>query len=162
MGETTGSLHGRLGELLAALRSTRPSSTALADRLESLAARLDAVGVRLDSVEDSLASRMTNLGGTVEEGLDHLDSALQQRPDRNGIATVVQQANEESERRSASHLNDAMVTFAELIVGGGATGVQPMLPPPRPVERRGRSKPAVKAVNGRRAASDSMEHADLD
>ncbi len=133
-------------------------------RLESLATRLDAVAARLDAVEDGITGRIGNLGGTIEQGIGKLDATLLDRPDRAAVANVVQQANKDSERRSASQLDEAMATFAELILGRGAAAVQqPVLPPPRPAQRRGRSKPAVKTLNGRAsAASDDSDDADLD
>ncbi len=163
--ETGTGLHTRLEELAnrPAVDPTEQLST-LADRLEALAGRLDTVAARLDAVEDGLTGRMANLGGTIEQGLGKLDATLIDRPDQAAVANLVQQANKDSERRSAGHLDEAMATFAEIILGRGAAvmhPMQPMLPPPRPAQRRGRSKPAVKALNGRSAANEDDE-ADLD
>ena len=67
------------------------------------------------------------------------------------MSALVAKANEESERRSAGQLDEAMATFAELIMGRGAQYQQPQPPPPpRPAHRRStRSKAAAKSgTNG--------------
>ena len=65
------------------------------------------------------------------------------------------QANEESERRNAGQLDEAMATFAELILGRGASVQQPP-PPPRPTQRR-TPRLKVKSTNG-----SSAEHTVVD
>jgi hypothetical protein len=61
----------------------------------------------------------------------------------------VEQANAESERRNAGQLDEAMATFAELILGRGPSSHQMPPPPPRPTQRRSsRSKVTVKSSNG--------------
>ena len=68
------------------------------------------------------------------------------RPDHEAVVALVRQANEESERRNAGHLDEAMATFAEIIMGGAPPALAPAPPPPpRPVQRRTRPKtPAPK------------------
>ena len=117
LGDTAIGLHRRL-EDLAARPSVDPTVAldGLAQRLESLTARLDS-----------------------------LDAALTERPDIASLNALVKQANEDSERRSAGQLDEAMATFAELILGRGAAVYSPP-PGPRPVQRR--ATPRIRAGNG--------------
>lgn len=118
-------LHRRLEELAArpAVDPTQPLD-ALAQRLDAMTGRLDGIATRLDAV----------------------DAGLADRPDAVAVADLVNRANTESERRTAGQLDEAMATFAELILGRGAA-VQ--APPPRPAQRRStRSKPAASTANG--------------
>jgi chromosome segregation ATPase len=118
-------------------------------RLEALTRRLDEVGTRLDGVENGLSERVGALSTSVENGLDRLDGTLVNRPDHEAVVALVRQANEESERRNAGHLDEAMATFAEIILGpgGGSSG---SMPSPRPTGRRGSRKSATRdsQVNG--------------
>ena len=74
------------------------------------------------------------------------------RPDTDSLTTLVRQANQDSERRNAGQLDEAMATFAELILGRGpgAHSAQMPMPTPRPARRTGgtRAKAAVKGRNG--------------
>ncbi|HEY4005361.1 MAG TPA: PA containing protein [Pseudonocardia sp.] len=122
----------------------RDKITALAERpavdpteqLTALAGKLDALTNRLDDVT---------------KRLDTVDSTLGNRPDKDSLVALVQQANQESERRNAGQLDEAMATFAELILGrgpGGGHQAQMPMPAPRPGQRRTRAKASVKARNG--------------
>jgi hypothetical protein len=115
----------------------------LTSRLEALSGRLDQVGGRLDGVETGINERVGALSTSVETGLDRLDGTLVSRPDHEAVVALVRQANEESERRNAGHLDEAMATFAEIILGpgGGSSG---SMPAPRPTARRGSRKPATR------------------
>ena len=141
LGDTSIGLHRRLEDLATrpAVDPTEPLD-ALAQRLESHAARHDSIGTRLDVLEDGLAGRL-------EEKFGKLDAALVERPDANSVRSLVERANAESERRNAGQLDEAMATFAELILGRGPS-VQSPPPPPRPTQRRGRAKVGVKSPNG--------------
>lgn len=127
IGETGDGLHSRLAELAQrpAVDPSEPLS-ALASRLDALAGRLDAVTKRMDTLDHSLGAR----------------------PDKDSLVTLVRQANLESERRNAGQLDEAMATFAELILGRGPQVPQMPMPAPRPVQRRARAKAAVKNRNG--------------
>jgi chromosome segregation ATPase len=115
--------------------------------LNGLAQRLDALAERLDKLEDGVDHRLGTLGGSIEEKFGQLDAALERRPDSDSVRTLVSRANEESERRNAGQLDEAMATFAELILGrGGSMSAPP--PPPRPAQRRGRAKVPVTSPNG--------------
>jgi tetrahydromethanopterin S-methyltransferase subunit G len=148
LGDTSIGLHRRLEDLAArpAVDPTEPLD-GLATRLGSLAERLDAVSTRLDSLEEGLSGRLGSLGGEIDQKLGKLDAALVARPDAHSVRTLVEQANEESERRNAGQLDEAMATFAELILGRGAA-VQSPPPPPRPAQRRTSRKVVVKSPNG--------------
>jgi tetrahydromethanopterin S-methyltransferase subunit G len=135
------------------------SATAIGElttRLEAVTARLDEVGTRLDGVESGLGERVGALSTSVEHGLDRLDGTLVNRPDHEAVVALVRQANEESERRNAGHLDEAMATFAEIILGpgGGSSG---SMPAPRPTARRGR-KSAVRdgQVNGAELPTEDL------
>jgi chromosome segregation ATPase len=142
LGDTSIGLHRRLEDLAArpAVDPTEPLNT-LESRLESLAARLEAL-------ETGLSARLGTLGGTLDERLGKLDAALVERPDTTALQSLVTSANAESERRSAGQLDEAMATFAELILGRGPSMQQAPPPPPRPAQRRSRGKVTVKSPNG--------------
>ncbi len=148
LGDTSVGLHRRLEDLAGrpAVDPTEPLD-GLARKLESLATRLDAVGGRLDTLEEGV-------GGKIDEKFGKLDAVLIERPDTASISRLVEQANQDSEQRNAGQLDEAMATFAELILGRGAA-VQSPPPPPRPAVRRGRSKVSVKSSNGA-SASDTV------
>ncbi|WP_026448779.1 hypothetical protein [Actinopolyspora mortivallis] len=129
----------------------------LAERLESLANRLDEVSGRIDSVEENVNNRLDSVesgvterigdvGSTLGNDLSRLQGSLAERPDAEALDSLVRNANEESERKHAGQLDEAMATFAELILGGGApansSSVSPPTALPRQQQRRGRSKSA--------------------
>jgi chromosome segregation ATPase len=142
LGDTSIGLHRRLEDLAArpAVDPTEPLD-GLAQRLEALASRLDSLSSRLDTLEEGLSGRM-------EEKFGKLDATLVQRPDSTSLQRLVEQANAESERRNAGQLDEAMATFAELILGRGPSVHQVPPPPPRPTQRRSRAKVTVKSPNG--------------
>ena len=160
LGETGAGLHQRLEELAArpAVDPTEPLD-GLARRLEALASRLDGLAERLDKLEDGFGNRLGTLGGSIEEKFGQLDAVLERRPDSASLRALVARANEESERRNAGQLDEAMATFAELILGRGGPVPAPP-PPPRPAQRRGRSKVAVKSPNGASAADTVTDDPD--
>ncbi|MBB4963061.1 apolipoprotein A1/A4/E family protein [Saccharothrix violaceirubra] len=145
------SVHGRLDEtresLRAALDETRDQVDAtdrleaLAQRLEQVTSRLDTMTSRLDSVEDDFASRIAELSGVVSSGISAVEGTLSARPDSDSLAAMVRKSNQESELRIGGQLDEAMATFAELILGGGpATPPPPPTALPRP-QRRTRKGP---------------------
>ncbi|MCY7342405.1 MAG: PA containing protein [Pseudonocardia sp.] len=152
LGDTGIGLHRRLEDLAArpAVDPTEPLD-GLAARLESLAGRLDGVTNRLDSLDEGFGGKIGSLDGSIQEKLGRLDSVLAERPDANALRALVERANEESERRNAGQLDEAMATFAELILGRGGNA---QTPPPRPAQRRGR-KVTVRSGNGV-SASDTV------
>jgi chromosome segregation ATPase len=142
LGDTSIGLHRRLEDLAArpAVDPTEPLNN-LEKRLENLAARLDAI-------EEGMSGRLGSLGGTLDEKLGKLDAAIVERPDATALQSLVERANAESERRNAGQLDEAMATFAELILGRGPSVHQMPPPPPRQTPRRSRSKVTVKSANG--------------
>ena len=154
LGDTGIGLHRRLEELAGrpAVDPTGHLDT-LASRLEGLAVKLDDLVARLDLLEEGFGGRLGHIGGTIEERIGKLETVLGERPDASSVRELVERANEQSERRNAGQLDEAMATFAELILGRGSQ-VQNPPPPPRPAARRGR-KVAVKSPNGH-SASDTV------
>jgi chromosome segregation ATPase len=160
LGDTSIGLHRRLEEL-AGRPAVDPTEhlDGLASRLEALATRLDELANRLDSVEEGVGGRLGVLGGSLEERIGKLEGVLGDRPDTASVRSVIERANEQSERRSAGQLDEAMATFAELILGRGGS-VQSPPPPPRPAARRGRKVVAVKSPNGHSAADTITDDPD--
>lgn len=177
LGDTSIGLHRRLEELASrpivdptelASRlddlAARPvvDPTELATQMDRLVARLEDVTARLDLLEEGLGGRLGHFGGTIEERIGKLESVLGERPDASTLRSLVERANEQSERRSAGQLDEAMATFAELILGRGGQ-VQNPPPPPRPAARRGRKvAAAVKSPNGHSAADTVTDDPDDD
>jgi hypothetical protein len=162
LGDTGIGLHRRLEELAGrpAVDPTEPLD-GLATRLEALAAQLDGLTARLDLLEEGFGGRLGVLGGSLEERIGKLEGVLSDRPDANSLRTLVERANEQSERRSAGQLDEAMATFAELILGRSSS-VQGPPPLPRPAARRGRKAIAVKSPNGHSAADTVADDPDED
>ncbi|WP_345029666.1 hypothetical protein [Kutzneria kofuensis] len=141
---THDSVHAKLDDLM-----SRPAVDptdrleALARRLEQVSTRLDEIDTRVDAVGAGVGERIGDLAGTVTSGLQDVHGTLSARPDAERLVSLVRGANEESERRNASQLDEAMATFAELILGGGAPHPAPAAhraaaaaaPGPRPEER---------------------------
>ncbi|GAB3464828.1 hypothetical protein GCM10027436_77320 [Actinophytocola sediminis] len=113
----------------------------LAARLEQVTGRLDSLTTRLDTVEDGFTQKIGELGGVVTDGLLKVEGTLTNQPDNDQLATMVRKSNEESERRIGGHLDEAMATFAELMMGGGAQPPRPPATLPRQTARRRNGKP---------------------
>lgn len=157
---TRDQLQGKLDEL-AQRPAVDPTDRLdkLAQRLEQLTDRLDQVSNRIETVEDNVNARIDTveqgvksgigeLGGTVAENLSELSGTLAERPDAQALDSMVRQANEETERRHAGQLDEAMATFAELILGSGQQQSAP--PPPTTLprqQRRNRSKSAKRETD---------------
>ena len=148
LGDTSVGLHRRL-EDLAGRPTVDPAD--LTPRMEALLSRLDAVTSRLDALEEGVGARL-------DEKFSKLDAALVERPDTAAVGKLVALAHQESERRNAGQLDEAMATFAELILGRGGQ-VQAPPPPPRPTARRSR-KVTVKSSNGASAADTVTDDPD--
>jgi len=158
LGDTSIGLHRRLEDL-----AGRPAvdPTDLAQILDALTVRLEALSTRLDTLDEGVGGRLGQLGGAIDEKFGRIDAVLTERPDTSSITKLVERANEDSEQRNANQLDEAMATFAELILGRGAQ-VQAPPPPPRPAARRGRTKVAVKSSNGQSASDTVTDDPDED
>ncbi len=127
---------------------------ALAGRLEQVTSQLDTMTDRLDKVEDGFAARITELGGTVDASITKVVETVGARPDTDSLQSLVRKSNQESELRIGGQLDEAMATFAELILGGGSPTPPP--PPtalPRP-QRRTRKNGGPKPANGGKDMDD--------
>jgi chromosome segregation ATPase len=113
----------------------------LAARLEQVTGRLDDLTTRLDTVEDGFTEKISNLGSTLTDSLTKVEGTLGKQPDNDQLASMVRKSNEESERRIGGHLDEAMATFAELMMGGGAPQPRPPATLPRQTARRRNGKP---------------------
>lgn len=140
LGDTSVGLHRRLEDL-----AGRPAVDPT-DQIDAVARRLEALAGRLDGLEEGVSGRLASLDGALGERLGQIDSTLGQRPDADSLRGLVERANAESERRNAGQLDEAMATFAELILGRGSQVSSPP-PPPRPAQRRAR-KAIIKSNNG--------------
>jgi hypothetical protein len=117
----------------------------LATRLDDLVARPAVDPAAVIGQLDALAARLDALAAR----LDGLDAVLGERPDAAVLQGLVTRANEESERRTAGHLDEAMATFAEIIMGGRGPSLAPPPAPPRAATRRtSRSKATAPSANG--------------
>ena len=113
---------------------------ALAARLEQVTGRLDSLTTRLDTVEDGFTEKIGQLGSAITDSLTKVEGTLGKQPDNDQLATMVKKSNEESERRIGGHLDEAMATFAELMMGGGAPQPRPPATLPRQTSRRRNGK----------------------
>jgi hypothetical protein len=70
----------------------------------------------------------------------------------------VKKSNDETERRIGGHLDEAMATFAELMMGGGG----PAMPsaPPSTLPRQQRRARGSKKINGEKPRLEELEEAD--
>jgi tetrahydromethanopterin S-methyltransferase subunit G len=155
---THDSVHAKLDDLM-----SRPAVDptdrldALARRLEQVSGRLDEIDTRVDAVGTATGERIGELAGTVSSGLQDVHGTVSARPDADRLVSLVRGANEESERRNASQLDEAMATFAELILGGGSPTPPP--PPtalPRP-QRRARAPKNAIAGKGEKVDIDGID-----
>nr|WP_193441176.1 apolipoprotein A1/A4/E domain-containing protein [Actinosynnema sp. ALI-1.44] len=167
LGDTRAGITHSLDEartaLNAALEETKETMDAsdrleaLAQRLEQALGRLDDMATRLDTVEDGFAARLGELGGTLEQSLTKVQGTLAAQPDTTVVTSLVKKSNEETERRIGGHLDEAMATFAELMMGGG-----PAMPaaPPSTLPRQQRRARGSKKVNGEKPRMEELEEAD--
>ena len=126
----------------------------LSARLDQITGTLDQLSGRIDKVESGVTAHFGDLGGTVKSGFSRVEEALSARPDTDSVNSVVRRHNEESERRIGGQLDEAMATFAELMLGGGPTVPQIALPAPAPRQpRRARNGRAIKAAESKKAES---------
>jgi chromosome segregation ATPase len=161
LGTSLGEARDALNAALDETRETMDASDrleALAQRLEQALGRLDDMASRLDTVEDGFAARLGELGGTIETNLSKVQSIVAVQPDTDKVTSLVRKSNEETERRIGGHLDEAMATFAELMMGGG-----PALPaaPPSTMPRQQRRARGGKKINGEKPRLEELEEAEV-
>jgi ABC-type transporter Mla subunit MlaD len=164
--DATDTLAGKVEDARAALQGSLDDTKntvdgtqrleALAKRLEQVTGRLDELTTRLDTVEDGFTARLGELSGTFDQALSKVEGTLQKQPDSDSVRSLVQKSNEESVRRIGGHLDEAMATFAELMMGGGAPPPRPPATLPRQATRRRNTKAKTAA-----RAEDGSDDADL-
>ncbi|MFD2421583.1 PA containing protein [Amycolatopsis pigmentata] len=114
----------------------------LSTRLDQINSGLESMTARIDKVENTVTAHFGDLGGTVKSAFSRVEDTLSTQPDTDSVSTVVRKHNEESERRIGGQLDEAMATFAELMLGGGPA--VPQISAPAPAQRQPR-----RARNGR-------------
>jgi ABC-type transporter Mla subunit MlaD len=115
--EEMGRLHGRFEEVLG-----RPAADptqqldGLGSRLDQLGGRVEEVDGRVRSVDESVRNNAGSLAGSLEQGVDKLRSALDDRPDRAELEKLLRAAQQESERRIVQQLDTVLAAFAEVVI----------------------------------------------
>jgi ABC-type transporter Mla subunit MlaD len=133
----------------------------LGNRLETVTTRLDDLASRLDKVEDGFLSGIGDLDGALKAGLSKVEGTLSKQPDTDSVDTLVRKSNDESVRRIGGQLDEAMATFAELMLGGGPAVQQNSPPPPAPRQprRSSRNGRAPKPADAKAKAGEGSEEA---
>ena len=131
----------------------------LGNRLETVTARLDDLASRLDKVEDGFRSGIGDLDGALKSGLAKVEGTLSKQPDTDSVDSLVRKSNDESVRRIGGQLDEAMATFAELMLGGGPAVQQIAPPPPAPRQprRSSRNGRAPKAADAKAKTGEGTE-----
>ncbi|HKS49515.1 MAG TPA: PA containing protein [Amycolatopsis sp.] len=125
----------------------------LSGRLDQITSRLDDLSSRIDTVENGVTTQFGDLGGTVRSALSRVEDTLAVQPDTDSVSSIMRKHNEESERRIGGQLDEAMATFAELMLGGGPA--VPQIAAPTPAQRQPR-----RARNGRAPKAAEVKKAD--
>ena len=133
----------------------------LGNRLETVTTRLDDLASRLDKVEDGFLSGIGDLDGALKAGLSKVEGTLSKQPDTDSVDTLVRKSNDESVRRIGGQLDEAMATFAELMLGGGPAVQQIAPPPPAPRQprRSSRNGRAPKPADAKAKTGEGSEEA---
>jgi ABC-type transporter Mla subunit MlaD len=133
----------------------------LSGRLEQITNRLDTLSSRIDKVEEGVSTQFGDLGGTVKSAFSRVEGTLSAQPDSDSVSSLVRKHNEESERRIGGQLDEAMATFAELMLGGGPAVPQiaPATPAPRQ-PRRARNGRAPKGAEAKTKPESTEESTD--
>jgi len=133
----------------------------LGNRLETVTTRLDDLAGRLDKVEDGFLSGIGDLDGALKAGLSKVEGTLSKQPDTDSVDSLVRKSNDESVRRIGGQLDEAMATFAELMLGGGPAVQQIAPPPPAPRQprRSSRNGRAPKPADAKAKTGEGSEEA---
>ncbi|MGH3516170.1 MAG: PA containing protein [Haloechinothrix sp.] len=132
----------------------------ISDKLDQVDDRLNETTKRLSKVEESIASRVGDLDGVLKARLSTVEGAIAKRPDNELLSSLVRKSNEESERRIGGQLDEAMATFAELMLGGGPQQQQIVQPAPPPRQPRRARNSSSRARNGSKKEEQAEETAD--
>ncbi|MFD9887942.1 PA containing protein [Amycolatopsis sp. NPDC059027] len=129
----------------------------LGGKLDTVTGRLDDLASRLDKVENDLGGRLGDLDGSLKSGLSKVEGTLAKQPDTDSVDSLVRKSNDESVRRIGGQLDEAMATFAELMLGGGPAVQQIAPPPPAPRQprRSSRNGRAPKSADAKSKAASS-------
>lgn len=149
---TTETLRTALQENAEAIDSSERLDS-LREQLEQVNGRIEALASRLDKVEEDVTSRLGDLDGTLQSRISKVDATLSEQPNSEDLNSVVTKSNEESERRIGGQLDEAMATFAELMLGGSQTPQSVAVAPPAPRQPQRRR-------NGRSQKSSESKSAD--
>ncbi|MFB9727815.1 PA containing protein [Haloechinothrix salitolerans] len=109
--------------------------SSITDKVEMLGVSLEELESRINKVEEGMSTRFGDLDGVVKARIAGVEGILGDRPDSDAVNSIVRKSNEESERRIGGQLDEAMATFAELMLGGGPQQVTQPTPPPRQPRR---------------------------
>lgn len=156
-------LRGRLDDTDERLDGTREALHGLlATAREELTGAIDAQTTQLDPAQrlEALDRRLEQLSerlDAVTSRLDAVEHGVGERPDADALTALVRRANEESELRHAGQLDEAMATFAELILGGAPAQQQVAPPPPRPAQRRARKGSSKSRESETESGTDSAD-----
>lgn len=124
------------------------------DRLDKLGDRVAELAARLDKIEEGFTTQLGDFGGTLKGGLSRVEDTIAGRPDTESVGDLVRKSNEESERRIGGQLDEAMATFAELMLGG-TPAPQPVAAAPAPRQpRRARSGRTTKSTESKSKTSN--------
>lgn len=157
---TTESLREEVREA-AQLLDSSDRIESISDKLGQLDSRIDETTKWLSKVEEGIASRVGDLDGMIKARLSTVEGVITKRPDTDSLNSLVRKSNEESERRIGGQLDEAMATFAELMLGGGPPQQQIIqtTPPPRQPRRATRNG-NTRARNGSKKDEPAEETAD--
>jgi chromosome segregation ATPase len=115
-------------------------STSVDGKFDALSASVDN---KLGDLSTSVESKFGDLSTSVDNKLGDLSTSVSSvgkevatRPDAEALDSLVRKANSESERRNAGQLDEAMATFAELILGGGSPNMAATPALPKQARRR--------------------------
>jgi len=109
--------------------------SSITDKVEMVSVSLEELDSRINKVEEGMSTRFGDLDGIVKARIAGVEGILSDRPDTESVNGIVRKSNEESERRIGGQLDEAMATFAELMLGGGPQQVTQPTPPPRQPRR---------------------------
>ncbi|MPY77616.1 MAG: PA containing protein [Actinophytocola sp.] len=134
LSEAEATLRERIREATTKLDASETLSS-MTDKVDLLTVSLEELDSRINKVEEGMSTRFGDLDGVFKARIAGVEGVLGERPDADAVNSIVRKSNEESERRIGGQLDEAMATFAELMLGGGPQQVTQPAPPPRQPRR---------------------------